>query len=308
MNDARDRAHRASAADRRGAGAALRRLADLHAAAGGDRAGRGRHRAGRHPLRRRHDQPRRRPPRAARDPQPVEPDAARPSCHRRRALRSRPRRRSRRRPVNPIDLKDALAKIEGFFAACAPAGAIPLTAGGDHLISLPILRALGAGRAARHDPFRRPFRHQRPLFRRQSATPTARPSAAPSRRACSIPSASSRSASAARSTTPPTTTSPRPTASASSSSRSSSRAGRPTSWTRRAPSSAASRPMCPSTSIRIDPSMAPGTGTPEIGGITTREAQEMLRLLAGSTSSAPMWSRWRRPSTSAASRRLPARP
>ena len=31
----------------------------------------------------------------------------------------------------------------------------------------------------------------------------------------------------------------------------------------------------------IDPSMAPGTGTPEIGGFTTREAQEMLRLLNG---------------------------
>jgi len=31
----------------------------------------------------------------------------------------------------------------------------------------------------------------------------------------------------------------------------------------------------------IDPSMAPGTGTPEIGGFTTREAQEMLRLLPG---------------------------
>jgi guanidinopropionase len=31
----------------------------------------------------------------------------------------------------------------------------------------------------------------------------------------------------------------------------------------------------------IDPSMAPGTGTPEIGGFTTREAQELVRLLAG---------------------------
>jgi len=31
----------------------------------------------------------------------------------------------------------------------------------------------------------------------------------------------------------------------------------------------------------IDPSMAPGTGTPEIGGITTREAQQMVRLLDG---------------------------
>jgi guanidinopropionase len=31
----------------------------------------------------------------------------------------------------------------------------------------------------------------------------------------------------------------------------------------------------------IDPSMAPGTGTPEIGGLSTREVQEMLRLLPG---------------------------
>ena len=31
----------------------------------------------------------------------------------------------------------------------------------------------------------------------------------------------------------------------------------------------------------IDPSIAPGTGTPELGGFTTREAQEMLRLLDG---------------------------
>ncbi len=29
----------------------------------------------------------------------------------------------------------------------------------------------------------------------------------------------------------------------------------------------------------IDPSMAPGTGTPEIGGFTTREAQQLLRML-----------------------------
>jgi guanidinopropionase len=31
----------------------------------------------------------------------------------------------------------------------------------------------------------------------------------------------------------------------------------------------------------LDPSMAPGTGTPEVGGFTTREAQAMLRLLDG---------------------------
>jgi guanidinopropionase len=31
----------------------------------------------------------------------------------------------------------------------------------------------------------------------------------------------------------------------------------------------------------IDPSMAPGTGTPEIGGFTTREAQQLVRLIDG---------------------------
>jgi guanidinopropionase len=31
----------------------------------------------------------------------------------------------------------------------------------------------------------------------------------------------------------------------------------------------------------LDPSMAPGTGTPAVGGFTTREAQQMLRLLDG---------------------------
>jgi guanidinopropionase len=47
-------------------------------------------------------------------------------------------------PVNPIDLLDSLARIEEFFTGIAAAGAIPITAGGDHLITLPILRALAA--------------------------------------------------------------------------------------------------------------------------------------------------------------------
>ena len=49
-------------------------------------------------------------------------------------------------PVNPIDLMDAMAKITAFFAKIHGAGAIPLAAGGDHLITLPILRALAADR------------------------------------------------------------------------------------------------------------------------------------------------------------------
>jgi guanidinopropionase len=49
-------------------------------------------------------------------------------------------------PVNPIDLQDSLARIENFFARLHEAGAAPLSAGGDHLITLPILRAIARER------------------------------------------------------------------------------------------------------------------------------------------------------------------
>ena len=49
-------------------------------------------------------------------------------------------------PVNPIDLADSLRRIQGFFEAVHRAGAVPVSAGGDHLITLPILRALAAER------------------------------------------------------------------------------------------------------------------------------------------------------------------
>jgi guanidinopropionase len=45
-------------------------------------------------------------------------------------------------PVNPADLPDALERIEGHFVRMKALGIRPLSAGGDHLISLPILRAL----------------------------------------------------------------------------------------------------------------------------------------------------------------------
>ena len=49
-------------------------------------------------------------------------------------------------PVNPIDLTHSLALIEGFFEGVRAAGAIPLVAGGDHLVTLPILRAIARKR------------------------------------------------------------------------------------------------------------------------------------------------------------------
>jgi len=47
---------------------------------------------------------------------------------------------------NPGDLMDSLARIEAFYAQVRGLGIRPLTAGGDHLCTLPILRALGRGR------------------------------------------------------------------------------------------------------------------------------------------------------------------
>ena len=49
-------------------------------------------------------------------------------------------------PVNPINLQDSLKRITQFYARLHRAGAAPISAGGDHLITLPILRAIAAER------------------------------------------------------------------------------------------------------------------------------------------------------------------
>ena len=45
-------------------------------------------------------------------------------------------------PVNPVDVQDSLNKVTNFFNKIVESKTIPLSIGGDHLISLPILRAL----------------------------------------------------------------------------------------------------------------------------------------------------------------------
>jgi guanidinopropionase len=45
-------------------------------------------------------------------------------------------------PVNPIDLMRSITMIEEFFAKIHAAGALPLSIGGDHTVPLPILRAI----------------------------------------------------------------------------------------------------------------------------------------------------------------------
>ena len=45
-------------------------------------------------------------------------------------------------PVNPVDLMDSLNRIHVFYDKVCAAGITPLSVGGDHLVSLPIMRAL----------------------------------------------------------------------------------------------------------------------------------------------------------------------
>lgn len=47
-------------------------------------------------------------------------------------------------PPNPADIPDTMARITSFYQRVRDAGVLPLTAGGDHLTSLPVLRALAA--------------------------------------------------------------------------------------------------------------------------------------------------------------------
>ena len=45
-------------------------------------------------------------------------------------------------PTNPVDLQDSLEKVTNFYNKIVESKTIPLSIGGDHLVSLPILRAL----------------------------------------------------------------------------------------------------------------------------------------------------------------------
>ncbi|MDE2445119.1 MAG: agmatinase [Alphaproteobacteria bacterium] len=46
-------------------------------------------------------------------------------------------------PVNPADLMDSMKRVETYYKTLVGRGITPLAAGGDHLCSLPVLRALG---------------------------------------------------------------------------------------------------------------------------------------------------------------------
>ena len=45
-------------------------------------------------------------------------------------------------PVNPVDIQDTLDRVERFYSTIVEKNIVPLSAGGDHLVTLPIMRAL----------------------------------------------------------------------------------------------------------------------------------------------------------------------
>lgn len=182
--------------------------------------------------------------------------------------------------VNPIDLLDALRLIEEGVADIVGAGALPLCVGGDHLTTLPVLRAVAKrepvgliqfdAHSDTNDTYfgNNPYTHGTP-FRRAIEEGLLDP-----RRIVQIGI------------------------------RGSIYAPDEHDWAlaqgiriiymeecvRRgvedvmaeARAIAGGNPTYVTFDIdAIDPSMAPGTGTPEIGGFTTREAQQLVRLLDG---------------------------
>jgi len=182
--------------------------------------------------------------------------------------------------VNPIDLQDSLKSIESGIRAIVDEGAIPLSVGGDHLTTLPVLRAISRGRKlglihfdAHSDtndryfgdnlythgtPFRRAIeegildpRRIVQIGIRGSIYETGEHDWAKAQgiRIIYMEEFVRRGAEAVM---------------------------------EEARAVVGEEPTYVTFDIdSIDPSMAPGTGTPEIGGFSTREAQQMVRLLDG---------------------------
>jgi len=182
--------------------------------------------------------------------------------------------------VNPINLLDGLARIEAGMAAIVATGALPLSCGGDHLTTLPVLRAVAkAGpvgmihfdaHSDTNDTYfgDNPFTHGTP-FRRAIEEGLLDPKRVVQigiRGSVYDPDEHGWAKAQGIRFIYMEEFVKRGAASVMEEARSIVGSG---------------RTYVTFDVDSIDPSMAPGTGTPEIGGFTTREAQEMLRLLEG---------------------------
>ncbi len=182
-------------------------------------------------------------------------------------------------PVNPLDLAASLKSVAQHFAAVREAGAVPLTVGGDHLITLPILRGLVAeppvglihfdAHTDTYDSFfGSRYNHGTP-FRRAVEEGLLDPKRMVQiglRGAISHADNYDFARSAGIRLIFIEELVERGVSDVMAEAR----------------TIAGSRPTYVSFDIdMIDPSIAPGTGTPEIGGVTAREAQAMIRSLRG---------------------------
>jgi guanidinopropionase len=182
-------------------------------------------------------------------------------------------------PINPLDLAASMESITGYYSGVRQAGAVPLTVGGDHLISLPILRGLvdkgpvGLIHFDAHSDtfdsfFGSRYNHATP-FRRAIEEGLLDP-----KRIVQIGL--------------------RGAISDASNFDYAREHGIRLIFIEEFDERGAKDVMAEARAIVgnlptyvsfdidvLDPSIAPGTGTPEIGGVTTREAQKMLRLLGG---------------------------
>lgn len=182
--------------------------------------------------------------------------------------------------VNPINLLDGLARIEAGMAAIIATGALPLSCGGDHLTTLPVLRAVAKtapvglihfdAHSDTNDSYfgDNPYTHGTP-FRRAIEERLLDPKRMVQigiRGSVYDPDEHGWAKAQGIRIIYMEEFVQRGVASVMADAR----------------AIAGSGPTYVSFDVdSIDPSMAPGTGTPELGGFTTREAQEMLRLLDG---------------------------
>ncbi|GJD46354.1 Guanidinopropionase [Methylobacterium cerastii] len=183
-------------------------------------------------------------------------------------------------PVNPVDAAETCRRIEAFMLGLAGAGIVPLSVGGDHLVTYPILRALGRGRPlglVHIDAHSDTDDHQYGGTRLTHGTPFRRAveDGVLDPRRCvqvgirgSMDAADERDWACAQGIRVVTM-------------EEAAARGMPE-VAAEARAVVGAGPTYLSFDIdSLDPAYAPGTGTPEIGGLTTREALALLRSLRG---------------------------
>ena len=185
-------------------------------------------------------------------------------------------------PVNPADLQDSLQRISAYYGKVRAKGIVPMTAGGDHLvIAAGAARPGRQRRAGRDDPFRRPHRLLRHLFRRlplhpRHAVPARRRGRSDRHQPCGADRHPRQRPTTARTWSGPRAHGVRIVMIEELMDRG------PDAVMAEARAIVGDQLCYVSFDIDgIDPSQAPGTGTPEIGGFSTHTAQRMVRQLQG---------------------------